>query len=239
MDYKRIHRAACRFANSFKKNVNKTTSTITTRRFSYNIRSPPWATNNNQHDNKVIFGILLANVGVFAAWHESEHDYKLRRFLNNHFLLSNQSIKNGYYHTLVTSFFSHRDIWHLGFNMLGFYTFGSSLIMSLGIQKFVGLYMIGGLASSISFLAEPYIMPRAWPSYYLNRSMYFGDRRALGASGAVSAVVYYSILMNPAQTIFVWFIPMPAIAGLFMILGYDLYGMYTGGSNIGISLLLS
>ena len=118
--------------------------------------------------------------------------------------------------------------------MLGFYTFGSSLILSLGIRNFVGLYMTGGLASSISFLAEPYIMPKAWPSYYLNRAMYV-DRRALGASGAVSAVVYYSILMNPAQTIFVWFVPMPAIAGLFMILGYDLYGMYTGGGNIGHS----
>ena len=63
------------------------------------------------------------NVAVFAAWYESERDYKLRKFMNNHFLLSNQGIKKGYLHTMVTSFFSHKDIWHLGFNLLTFYTF--------------------------------------------------------------------------------------------------------------------
>ena len=199
-----------------------------------NIRLPPWE-NNYQNNNRVIYGIMGLNVAVFAAWYESERDYKLRKFMNNHFLLSNQGIKKGYLHTMVTSFFSHKDIWHLGFNLLTFYTFGSNIIMSLGIRKFLGLYMVGGLASSSFFILEPYILPKSWPSYYLNKNMFFGDRRALGASGAVSAIVYYSILMNPAQTILVMFVPMPAIAGLLLFLGYDLYGMFTGGGSIGHS----
>ena len=41
MDYRRIHRAACRFAHLYKKN---------TRQFSYNIRTPTWGPGN--HDNK-------------------------------------------------------------------------------------------------------------------------------------------------------------------------------------------
>lgn len=202
------------------------------RKFS-NIRQPPWS-NNYQNNNKVVYGIILANVGVYAAWHESDRDYSLRKLLNNHFMLSNQAIKKGYYHTLVTSFFSHKDLFHLGFNMLTFYTFGNFVISSLGVRNFLLLYGIGGIFSSVTFLLEPYYMPRTWGSYSFNKNM-FGDRRALGASGAVSAIVYYSILMNPAQTILVFFVPMPAVAALLLFFSYDVYGMYKGDGAVGHS----
>ena len=87
--------------------------------------------------------------------------------------------------------------------------------MSIGIRSFLGLYMTGGIASSFNFILEPYYLPKSW---YM---MLYSDKRALGASGATSSIVYYSILMNPGQTILLFFVPMPAILGLLVLIYFN------------------
>ena len=103
----------CQYVKSYKYNkMNKIHSYINKRNYNSNIRH--WGENNYQNNQRVIYGIIIANVAVFAAWNQSQYDYRLRRFMTNNFTLSSRALKDGNYHTIITSFFSHKDIWHLG-----------------------------------------------------------------------------------------------------------------------------
>jgi membrane associated rhomboid family serine protease len=56
--------------------------------------------------------------------------------------------------------------------------------------------------------------------------------RSLGASGAVSAVLFAFILINPWARIGVFFIPMPAIVFAVLYIGYSIWMDKRGGDNI-------
>ena len=101
--------------------------------------------NYREQDNKVLYGIIGTNVAIFCVW--SIEDLSLRRFMRNHFTLSAAAVWSRP-HTLLTSMFSHYDIWHLGANMVSLYFFGASAINLLGARAFLQLYLSGGLFSS-------------------------------------------------------------------------------------------
>lgn len=59
----------------------------------------------------------------------------------------------------------------------------------------------------------------------------------LGASGAVSCLLMTSIALFPNQQILLYMLfPMPAYVFAFLYLGYEMYGSYMGGRNIGAFL---
>jgi membrane associated rhomboid family serine protease len=68
------------------------------------------------------------------------------------------------------------------------------------------------------------------PTYIKHRLDY--DYRSLGASGAVSAILFAFILLRPWQTIYVFFIPIPAIIYGVLFLGYSVYMARKGGDFI-------
>jgi len=68
------------------------------------------------------------------------------------------------------------------------------------------------------------------PSYFKHRNDY--NYRSLGASGAVCAVLFAFILLKPWVTIYVLFIPVPAIVYALLFLGYSIYASKRGGSFI-------
>jgi len=75
----------------------------------------------------------------------AESNYQLLKFMKNNFLMSSDGIiRQGKYHTLITSMFSHKDSWHLAANMITLYFFGSDAILYLGkfseqnLQEFCG-----------------------------------------------------------------------------------------------------
>jgi len=74
-------------------------------------------------------------------------------------------VSDGAYWQLVTSMFTHIQLWHIGFNMLALYALGPQLELALGRARFLALYFLSGLAGSAL--------------------VYWGDRGALGASGAI------------------------------------------------------
>jgi len=59
--------------------------------------------------------------------------------------------------------------------------------------------------------------------------------RAIGASGAVTGILYSAILINPNMSLYLFFIPIPIPAYLFGIgyLLYSIYGMKAKNDNIG------
>lgn len=57
-------------------------------------------------------------------------------------------VADGSYWQLVTSMFTHVDIWHVGFNMLALWFLGPQLEMALGRIRFLALYLVSGLVGS-------------------------------------------------------------------------------------------
>jgi membrane associated rhomboid family serine protease len=112
---------------------------------------------------------------------------------------------------------------HLAFNMITLYFFGR--VMEVYYMGILGLPKYYYLALYVGALIVSNL-----PTYLKHRDDY--DYRSLGASGAVSAVLFAFVLLRPWTTIMVFIIPVPAIiyAGLF--LGYSVYMGRRGGGNV-------
>ncbi|HMO63093.1 MAG TPA: rhomboid family intramembrane serine protease [Ferruginibacter sp.] len=104
------------------------------------------------------------------------------------------------YYRFISSGFLHADFMHLFFNMFTLFFFGRAVEMYFyayalgGNLSYLILYFAGMTAASI-------------PSFVKHKDNY--QYRALGASGAVSAVVFACIVFNPWGMIGVYGIPMP------------------------------
>lgn len=126
------------------------------------------------------------------------------------------------YYRFITSGFVHADFQHLLFNMITLYFFGRSIeavFMQLFQSKlvFIIYYLLGIIVANI-------------PSFikHQNDSHY----SSLGASGAISAIVFTAIIVSPWSTIYVFFFPMPAILYGVLFLGISAYMSRKGGGNI-------
>jgi membrane associated rhomboid family serine protease len=128
------------------------------------------------------------------------------------------------YHRLVTYGLVHADFGHLLFNMLTLFFFGRLMenfyTARLGTLGFV-LFYIGGLVVSI---LPTYLKNRGNPNY-----------RSLGASGAVSAVLFAFILLSPWSKIIVLVVPMPAIVYAVLYTAYSIYMDRSGQGNVNHS----
>lgn len=111
------------------------------------------------------------------------------------------------YETVITSGFVHADLMHLIFNMMTFYFFAFALEGVIGTAHFVLLYLAGLLVSH----AGTYFKHRNDPEY-----------ASLGASGAISAILFAAILFFPNQSLYIIPIPVPIPAPLFAV-GYLAY----------------
>lgn len=131
------------------------------------------------------------------------------------------------YYRFLTSGLIHADFFHLGFNMYAFYLFGRIVESSFTyIFEGLGAVMYGALYISGLVMSQTF-------SYYKHRD----DPRynALGASGAVSAVIFCSILLYPTQGIMIFPIPFYIPAYIFgpLYLFYSWYMGKRGMDNIG------
>lgn len=126
----------------------------------------------------------------------------------------------------------HADIMHLAFNMWALFLFGQ-YVESYWFSQ----YYIFGHRAKIFFLLlyVSAIVISAIPDYFLNKNN--SGYRALGASGAVSAVIFAGILLNPKIPIGIMFIPF-AIPGFifgFLFLALSAYLAQKKIGNIGHS----
>lgn len=121
------------------------------------------------------------------------------------------------YATVVTSGFVHADVGHLLFNMFTFYFFAFPLERHIGSVPFVALY-IAGLAASHGCT---YVKQRNNANY-----------ASLGASGAISAVLFAYIVYFPATTLMIMPLPIPIPAVLFAV-GYVGYSYWASNQSRG------
>lgn len=133
------------------------------------------------------------------------------------------------YWRLVSYGFVHADIGHLAFNMITLFFFGREIerVMAgvTGTWLTYPLFYLAALAVSIL------------PSYLKHR--HDANYVSLGASGAVTAVLFAFILLAPWTLIFVFFIPVPAIIYAVFYVGYSLWMDRRGGDRINHSAHLS
>ncbi|MEC3908690.1 rhomboid family intramembrane serine protease [Tamlana sp. 2201CG12-4] len=130
------------------------------------------------------------------------------------------AIQRGEQIRMLSSGFLHADTQHLLFNMLTLYFFADVVVDILGPIQFSLIYfgslLIGNLLS-----------------LYFHKNEYHYS--AVGASGAVTGILYAAILLQPGMSLMFFFIPIPIPAYVFGIgyLLYSIYGMKNKIGNIG------
>ncbi|WP_166381643.1 rhomboid family intramembrane serine protease [Polaribacter sp. 11A2H] len=160
--------------------------------------------------NQAVLILIIANVLV------SMKGFKDYSFLDKYKFQVGKVLSGEKIRTL-TSGFLHVDWLHLGFNMYALYLFGDIVAHILGIPNFLMIYFGSLLAGSLYSL-----------KYHKNEPYY----SAVGASGAVSGIVYASILLYPAMELYLFFIPIP-IPGYIFGVGYLLYSIYGMKKQLG------
>jgi membrane associated rhomboid family serine protease len=95
--------------------------------------------------------------------------------------------------TLITYMFTHKDFWHILFNMLWLYWFGRIFLEYLDQRKLVAVYLLGGLSGALVYVLSFNVFPAF--AGVLNESV------AIGASASVMAVVIAIAAYVPNYTI--------------------------------------
>jgi len=138
--------------------------------------------------------------------------------------------RNREYHRFVTSGFVHADFMHLFFNMFTLYSFGD-FIEQVFIQKFDNDPRLGSVAYVIFYVVA--IVVSNLSTFFKHRK--YGNYNSLGASGAVSAVIFGAILFIPTAKLALFFIPMPAFIFAILYLAFTYYEMKRGNGYINHS----
>jgi membrane associated rhomboid family serine protease len=130
------------------------------------------------------------------------------------------------YDRLITHGFIHADFGHLLFNMITLYFFGSQI-------ERLFLPYIGWIGFTLFYLSA--IVVAILPTYLRHR--HDAQYRSLGASGAVSAVLFAFILVDPWSKIYIFLIPIGIPAVLFgaLYIGYSIWMDKRGSDNVNHS----
>jgi membrane associated rhomboid family serine protease len=158
----------------------------------------------------IIFAFTLVT-SLYAFYDQS---------LYGKFMLHPYSVSKGNkVFTLITSGLIHADWMHLFFNMFTFYAFAFTLEQMMGSWQFGLMYFLSLILSDL-------------PTVFKHKDDFHYN--SLGASGAISAVLFSYILFNPLSKIYIMFIPIgiPAVAfgGLYLI--YCVYASKNSRDNI-------
>jgi membrane associated rhomboid family serine protease len=130
------------------------------------------------------------------------------------------------YYRLISSVLIHQDLPHLIFNMVSLYYLGSLIEAQL-----IATY--GWQLGTINF-ALLYILGAAFAEIYPFIKYQDGHYRSLGASGAVSAVIFAAIIWKPTMKLSLLFLPIPISAYIFgpLYLAIEYFSMKRGNTGI-------
>ena len=143
--------------------------------------------------------------------------YRIPDIINKFLFRPYFFLREKQYDTMIMSGFIHADTTHLLFNMITFFFFAFPLERFLGTGKFVGLYFVGLVVSHTC----TWFKERDNPQY-----------ASLGASGAISAVLFAYIVYFPSTMLLVFFIPMPAMVFAFLYVGYSWWASKNANDRI-------
>jgi membrane associated rhomboid family serine protease len=169
--------------------------------------------------------LVIANLAVsIPAFNNSK--------LTNELIFYPPAITNQkQYYRFITHGFLHADLPHLAFNMVALYSFG------VAVEKIYSLECLFGSMGKLYYLLlyMTALVIATLPTYLKNKENY--HYRSLGASGAVSAVVFAGITLLPQIPINFMFVPIDIPGYIFGIayLGISAYLDRKGGGNVNHS----
>lgn len=171
------------------------------------------------------FTFLLIAITGLVSWQA----FNNRRLADRLILWPPAISRHRQYDRLIGYGFIHADWAHLIFNMITLFFFGRLIEQVMaqisGSVLTFPLFYLGALVVSI---LPTYLKNKNNPNYL-----------SLGASGAVSSVLFAFILLSPWSLIFVLFIPAPAIVYAVFYVGYSLWMDKRGGDQINHSAHLA
>ena len=163
----------------------------------------------------ILIVTILVSVNAFK-----NEELKQKLLFNPYLCKEENQFYRFFSHVLI-----HADFQHLAFNMMSFYFLGryleASFIFEYGFLNgeiyFLMLYVFGGLFSTLI----PFLRNNSNPHY-----------NSLGASGAVSAVVFAFVIWNPFAELLVMFFPMKAWVFGLLFFAYEYWADKKGGTGI-------
>ena len=169
---------------------------------------------------------LILAITVYTSYRYMEDSDEKRQMLFNAAAIDQYNQWYRFFsHGLI-----HKDWMHLGFNCFVLYMFGGQLEI-----VFKSSYYFGPLMGPVLYLAlylSGLVMSSVY-SFYKHR--YDSSYNSLGASGAVSSVVFATILLHPTGEIGIIFIPIGIPSFIFgaLYLAYSAYKSKQANDNIG------
>lgn len=148
---------------------------------------------------KVTLWLIVINVGVLLLqW--SSADRFGRSPITDYLQLSvDDVIYRGQVWRLLTYAFLHASFWHILWNMLFLWWFGREMEGVYGSKEFLAFYLVSAVIGGLAFCATEYLGQDAR-----------GMATAIGASGAVTAVMVLFACHFPRRVIYIWFVlPIP------------------------------
>ena len=162
--------------------------------------------------NIFILAIVAANVLISIKGFNDSYFFRKYQFHVG-------SIRAGEQIRMISSGSLHADLFHLAFNMIAFYSFAPVVTEALGNMSFLLVYfgsLIFGSLLTMVFHGNEY-------SY-----------TAVGASGAVTGIIYSAILIDPNLELYLYgVIHVPTYLFGILYLLYSIYGMKSRTDNIG------
>ena len=168
---------------------------------------------------------IVINIAVFIAWQLAFKDRSDLYFMSKNFLVSWISLTDQRFWTLITSVFSHNSFIHLFLNMFVLNSFGPIVEMNLGRISFIKFYLFAGVFSSLCHAVVS------------NLLLHQAGLPALGASGAISGLIFVFSLLYPKEKIVLFgLIPLPAIWGALAFVGLDIWGLVAQAEGGGLPI---
>jgi membrane associated rhomboid family serine protease len=164
--------------------------------------------------------LILIAVTCLISW----IGFKDRSFLDRWLLNPYQARRRKRLAPYLSYGFVHADFTHLLFNMITLFFFGRAM------EDFFAPHF-GGFGYYVFYLGG--IIVSVLPSALPNR--HNPNYATLGASGAVSAVLFAYILLQPLSLLFIYFVPVPAILYAIGYVAYSIYLDKRGGDNVNHS----
>jgi len=169
--------------------------------------------------------VILSVLTSVAAFRREELFYKLD-------LSPARIVHKKEYYRIFTHAFLHADYLHLGINMLVLYFFGRYVEGVFSELESAGLIFSGTFFYVLLYVTSIALASVSTITRYRNNEHY----SAVGASGAVSAIVFSYIFFAPLEKIYLYMVlPIPGILFGVLYLAYSSYMSRRKNDNINHS----
>ncbi|MFM9422877.1 MAG: rhomboid family intramembrane serine protease [Bacteroidota bacterium] len=160
-----------------------------------------------------ITNILCILIGIISGLSFSKYD------VLNRFSLQPYRVKyNKEYFRLITHATLHKDMAHLFFNLFALFSFGNAVESQMKSELYVILFV-----GAVLFATIPAMYKQHNNAYY----------QSIGASGGVSAVMmFFMVLFPDVELLFFFILPLPGWAAVILFFGLEYYMNKKSGTGI-------